>query len=99
MANYQPRQKTYWWVVASWKGKTIVRGPYPDEQEAYSKGFEVLDCQFEVIPLPTRSKSEASSTVRDRILTETHNIDRAMERQLHKPPQEYKKRWWKKEEE
>lgn len=95
MANNQPRQKTYWWVIASWKGKTIVRGPYLDEQEAYSKAFGELDCQFEVVLLSTRSLDEARARVRDRVLSQTGSVDRTFSRQLHKLPQEYKRRWWK----
>jgi len=70
-----------------------------DEQEGYSKGFEELDCQFEVIPLSTRSLDEARAQIRERVLSQTGSVDRAFGRQMHKLPQEYKRRWWKKEEE
>lgn len=87
-----PRE--YWWVVASFQGRTVIIGPKETEEDANRFGYGQLECPFNVVMMPTRDKARASAMLKARKLEKEGNLGGALERMMHKPPNEYKKPWW-----
>jgi len=56
------RGQTWYWVLAPYKGKSILLGPFDTEAKADAKGAEFGD--YKVYPLPTRDDSKASRLVK-----------------------------------
>lgn len=86
--------REFWWIYANFQGRRIVLGPFQSEQEGNLEAYRDLDCEFEVIPLPTMDKNRASSLLKARRVHTTGDIGSALQRGMRKPPSEYKNKWW-----
>lgn len=79
----EPRGRTFYWIVAYDQGKTIVLAGDYDQATAERKGYEQLDCQFELVGLDTVDITRASRILKARKLAETHDLRESLERMKH----------------
>lgn len=85
MAQTQPGSNpaVYYWITGNYNGRLFVIGPKSNEQEAYTMGYEKLDCPFDVVALKTRDKGAATGILKARLLERTGNLDQALQRARH----------------
>ncbi len=78
-------RKYHFWIVAKSEGKPyLIYGSPNSEEEARSKGLEMLGgMDFEIKRLPTRDLAKASSMVRGVRLEDTHSLKEASKRIGH----------------
>lgn len=78
------RRHHYWLVTRDENGKPYLIYGGPTEEEARSKGLEVLGgMDFDIKRLPTRNLQAASSMIRGTRLEQTHSLKQASERIGH----------------
>jgi hypothetical protein len=66
----------YWILITDSEGhKKLVYPPGETEEEANRMGYQKLDEQFQIIPLATRDKTEATRAIRGMILQQTGKVD------------------------
>lgn len=96
MNNKSNRERHCLWIVADYQGRMVILKPkgVQSEQEATEYGYNHLDVPFQVVDLPTISRSTAASILKARRLDQTGDLGQSIERTMAKPPQEYKRKWW-----
>ena len=79
--------KQYWWLKCidpETSKPYLIFGSSVSESEARREGMAMLSgLDFQIVMLPTRSLSAASSMIKGRRLKNTHNLGRASERLGH----------------
>ena len=80
-------KRFYYWIRAEYQGKTLTILPKGEaaltEDGAYRWGYSKLPCNFDVIPLPTRTTSRATQMLKGRKLDDDGDIDNATGRYYH----------------
>lgn len=74
----------YWYIACKLNGRMVLLGPYDTENEAYEIGSSKLNTAYEVIPMNTKDRSEATRRLRHRILNETSDLGRSLRRMKHR---------------
>ena len=77
-----PNQMHYW-IVANKDGKTILIYGGLNETEATNKGYQELDCYFDVKAYPTRDIGRASHLFKGETLHDTQDLDKSLQRLKH----------------
>lgn len=76
--------ETYYWVWCTKGGTPVILSPaYTDEEEANRVGFTRLQGNFEVLPLTSRDRREATRRIKRIILDRTNNLEEALKRARH----------------
>lgn len=76
--------RDYHYVVATYRGRRVLLGPYATEDEANEIGFEKLDVPFQVHTLPTKDRARATSILKAEVLSETASLGESLRRIRHK---------------
>lgn len=66
----------------------IFAPPYDSEEEAMEYGFRKFGGNFEVSPLLTKDRAEATAAIKRAIFERTSNLDVALRRARHTMPKE-----------
>lgn len=77
-------EKTYYWIVTTVSGKTVIIYGGETEEEANQRGLEKVGGYFEVVPMQTRNRHEASARLKGKKLERTGDIEDSLERIKHK---------------
>ena len=78
--------QTFYWVIANLRGRLVVIGPKPSEQEATEFAYQKLDVPFDIISLQTRDRNRATSQIKAKRLDATGNLEQSIQRAKHKLP-------------
>lgn len=78
-----PQQRDFYWIVAELDGKQVLIYGGPDEKSATEKGYQELDCYFEVRKFNTRDIQKASQMLKGEKLTESQDLGASLERLKH----------------
>lgn len=82
-------QKDWWWVSGQARvGKTgmlksVLFGEYATEEEAWRKGYELCDGNFEVVLFPTKTTNEANRMNRMRLANKGQSLGDVLGRVRH----------------
>jgi hypothetical protein len=74
----------YFWIIGDYQGKTLVYGYELTSEAAWAKGYQNLDCPFDILPYYSKDKAKVSAHLKARKLEGGSGIDNALQRMKHK---------------
>ncbi len=78
-----PDSGIWYWIWGIDKGRRLIWGPFRTDAEAYSKGYEKLTGNFEVVPLTTKNDREASKRLRAKLIDQSGLTDDTFQKFRH----------------
>jgi len=75
--------QTHYWIIANKEGQTVLIYGGLSENEATQKGYQELDCYFEVKPFPTKDIAAASRMLKGEKLHDTQDLSESLRRLKH----------------
>lgn len=73
-----------YWVLGEKNGKRLIMGYYTSETEAENDGQRKFGEGYQVYPMHTIDRAEASRIIRKKVLDETNDIEDAFKKFGHK---------------
>ncbi len=78
----KPLWKRYYWILGRDGGKRVVMGAYNSYDDADVDGYSNFQ-EYEIIPLRTANRAEASRIIRKKVLDNTHSVEDTFQRFKH----------------
>lgn len=87
MPEQKNSRRQFWWIVAKDEDSGrdfLIFGSDRSEEDARTKGMEMLGANFDIKRFPTKDISAASAMLRGKKLEQTHSLSKSTERLRHK---------------
>jgi len=86
------RARSAFWIITTEEGtgRLVVLGPYKSEDDAAGDVFSKLGGRGDIKELPTIDRNRATGMAKKLLLDQTADLDLAIRRASHKPPERYK---------